>query len=288
VRRVSELDVVRACPNIDPMRVRGSDICRDSREGCPHGPLAGKTPIPRACNQSQSATHTTTVMTHQTLAPSDSALHVHRSVDINVSPALTGRKRLTCFFRPILAIPHLLLVGAPMGFIGFIGLSPHAWHGGDWTAGMGALAALAGVCALIMWFAIVFTGRAPDGLWALGAFYLRWRVRAAAYAALLRDEYPPFGDAQYPAELRLDKPPRNRDRLTVAFRLPLLIPHIVVLWVLGMCWAFTTIVAWLMILLTGRYPGSLFEFGVGVMRWSTRVEAYALLLTDEYPPFNID
>jgi hypothetical protein len=225
-------------------------------------------------------------MTHHALSSADSALHVHRSVDIHVPPALAGRNRLTCFFRPILAIPHVLLVGAPIGFVGVIGLSPHAWHGGDWTAGMGALAALAAVCALIMWFAIVFTGRAPDGLWTLGAFYLRWRVRAASYAALLRDEYPPFGDGGYPAELELERPAANRNRLTVAFRLPLLIPHFVVLWVLGIGWAITTIVAWLMILFTGRYPMSLFDFGVGVMRWSTRVEAYALLLTDEYPPFN--
>ena len=227
-------------------------------------------------------------MTAPTFPPVESAFHIHRSVDIHIAPALTGRNRLTCLFRPILTIPHVLLVGAPMGFIGLIGLSPHVWHGGDWTAGGGALAALAAVCAVITWFAVVFTGRAPEGLWALGAFYMRWRVRAASYAALLRDEYPPFGDEEYPAVLELVHPAAPRDRLTVAFRIPLLIPHFVVLWVLGMCWAVTTIIAWFMILFTGRYPGSLFEFGVGVMRWSTRVEAYALLLTDEYPPFTID
>jgi hypothetical protein len=51
------------------------------------------------------------------------------------------------------------------------------------------------------------------------------------------------------------------------------------------CW----IIAWFAILLTGRYPGGLFDFVVGVMRWSLRVDAYSVLLvTDEYPPFRLE
>ena len=45
----------------------------------------------------------------------------------------------------------------------------------------------------------------------LAAFYLRWRVRAVAYTALLRDEYPPFGDGPYPVELELSPPEEPRD-----------------------------------------------------------------------------
>ncbi len=40
--------------------------------------------------------------------------------------------------------------------------------------------------------------------------------------------------------------------------------------------------------LTGRYPDGLYQFGVGSLRWTTRVNAYALLLVDEYPPFSLD
>ena len=41
-------------------------------------------------------------------------------------------------------------------------------------------------------------------------------------------------------------------------------------------------------LLTGQYPASLYAFGVGVLRWNTRVEAYILLLHDQYPPFSLE
>ena len=150
------------------------------------------------------------------------------------------------------------------------------------------LGAVAGICALIGWFAIVFTGEYPRGLRDLAAFYLRWRVRAVSYTALLRDEYPPFGDAPYPASLQLTPEEGERDRLSVAFRIVLVIPHLVAVWVLGFAWALATIIAWFAILFTGSHPRALYDFGVGVLRWSTRVEAYMLLLHDDYPPFSLE
>jgi hypothetical protein len=48
------------------------------------------------------------------------------------------------------------------------------------------------------------------------------------------------------------------------------------------------LIAWFAIVLTGAYPRSLYPFGVGVMRWALRVEAYLLLLVDDYPPFRIE
>ncbi len=47
-------------------------------------------------------------------------------------------------------------------------------------------------------------------------------------------------------------------------------------------------IAWFSILFTGNYPPGVFNFVVGVMRWQTRVYGYALLMTEEYPPFSLD
>ena len=68
----------------------------------------------------------------------------------------------------------------------------------------------------------------------------------------------------------------------------LAIPHYVVLVFLWLAAIVAIVVAWFAILLTGRYPHSLFDFVVGVARWSLRVGAYAfLLVTDRYPPFSL-
>jgi len=189
-----------------------------------------------------------------------------------VNPQEEKRNRWTVGFRFILAIPHLLLVGGP-------GIG--AGVGSDRT---GVLGVVAGVAAVINWFIIVFTGKANADLMSLQRFYLRWRARALAYEALLRDEYPPFGDGEYPVAAEFTAATENRNRWTVGFRFILIIPQIIVLLFLFIAWAVTAIIGWFAILFTGRYPDGLWRFGEGVMRWSLRVEAYWLLLHDEYPP----
>jgi hypothetical protein len=81
--------------------------------------------------------------------------------------------------------------------------------------------------------------------------------------------------------------PGPRDRLTVALRILLAIPHFIVLFFVVFAWWVTSIVAWVAILLTGAYPQGLYDFGVGALRWLLRVEAYMLLLVDDYPPFSL-
>ena len=207
-------------------------------------------------------------------------------IDVSIEPQLAGRNRLTTLFRPLLAIPHILLVGGPVAFAAtWFPTDESGFHLG---AGVGALGAVAGVCAMIAWFAIVFGARHPPELWKLAAFYLRWRVRAVAYLTLLRDEYPPFGDGDYAVTAALAPPSEPRDRLTVAFRPLLALPHFIVLWALGIGWAVVTCIAWFSILIFGAYPEPLYRFSSGVLRWGTRVEAYMLLLRDEYPPFSLE
>jgi len=214
-------------------------------------------------------------------------------VTYTVEPQHPDRNRLTVAFRIILAIPQWLLVGGPGGSGINLG-SVWGWRHPRWAfvggIGSGVLGAAAGVMAIISWFAIVFTGKQPRGLWDFTNFFMRWRANAVAYMALLRDEYPPFGpgDGSYPVSFSVAGFPETRDRWSVGLRLIYAIPQFIVLFFLGIAWAITVIIAWFAILFTGRYPEGLYTFGVGYMRWSLRVEAYLLLMRDEYPPFSLD
>jgi hypothetical protein len=206
-------------------------------------------------------------------------------VSVAVEPLLGPRNRMTTAFRLILAIPHLFLVGG----IGFsmvfrtgrsdlISLGPET----------GLLGFVAAILAIVSWFTILIKREHISGIREYTRFYLRWRVRALAYLMLLEDRYPPLGDGPYPASVTVVDPERPRDRLTVGLRILLAIPHFFVLAFLLTGWWITTIVAWFLILFTGRYPQGLYDFGVGALQWLIRIEAYMLLLVDEYPPFSMN
>ena len=203
-------------------------------------------------------------------------------VSVGAEPAYTNRNRLTTFFRLILAIPHIILVGG-------VGFAFGARNDNRSASGEGGLlGAVAVFLAIVSWFTLVFSGTHIIGIRQFTAFYLRWRVRAISYLMLLEDPYPPFGDAPYPASIEILDPPGVRDRLSIALRLIYVIPHVIVLLFVILAWGFTTIAAWFVILFTGAYPKTLFDFGVGAMRWRLRVEAYMLLMVDDYPPFSLE
>ena len=197
------------------------------------------------------------------------------TVSFDVQPQTADRNRLTTAFRLILAIPQVLIVGSP----GSVGLGANS--------STGAFGAVASVCAFLSWFAILFTGRYPRGLWDLARMYMGWRANVLAYVALLRDEYPPFGSGAYPVTFDVGYPEQS-NRWSVAFRLILAIPQIIVLALVLLAWLVTVVIAWFAILFTGRYPEGLYGFGVGVQRWTLRVQAYLFLIRDEYPPFSLD
>jgi hypothetical protein len=203
-------------------------------------------------------------------------------VSVEITPSLTNRNRLTTAFRLILAIPHVILVGG-LGVISYTSGGRRESFGGE----NGLLGAVALILAVVSWFTIVFTGQHIVGIRQFTVFYLRWRVRALAYLMLLEDPYPPFGDAPYPASLTIVDPAGPRDRVTVGLRLLLGIPHFIVLAILVFVWWVLSFIAWVAILLTGSYPQGLYHFGAGVLRWLLRVEAYILLMVDEYPPFSL-
>jgi len=194
-------------------------------------------------------------------------------VSLAIEPPIAERNRLTVGLRALLALPHAMLVG------------PIYWS--FRTGGVGLLGAAAYVMAIVSWFTLLMTGQQLAGVREFTLYYLRWRTRAVAYMALFVDPYPPFGDAPYPAAITVVAPAGARNRATVAVRLLLAVPHFIVLPFLLLAWLITTVIAWFAILMTGRYPPSLFTFGVGVMTWSLRVEAYLLLMVDVYPPFEL-
>ena len=195
-------------------------------------------------------------------------------VTVVVTPHLANRDRVTTALRLILGLPHIVLVGAV------------SWN--DRFGGTGLLGAAAFVMAVISWFTIVISGQHLPGLRQFTMYYLRWRTRAIAYLALLEDTYPPFGEGPYPASIEVIDPSGPRDRVTVGLRILLAIPQLIVFFFVGVAWLVTTIIAWFAILLTGQYPESLYGFGVGAMRWFLRLEAYLLLMVDEYPPFSLE
>jgi hypothetical protein len=153
---------------------------------------------------------------------------------------------------------------------------------------------VAGVLAFIGWFAAVFTGKIPEGIQKPIAMYLRYNARVSTYALFQREEYPPFAfDATFadPGDdprQRLDVVPaiEGRNRLTVFFRLFMLIPQIFVLIFVTFAALFLMIIGWFAVIFLGRWPEGMNNFLIGFLRWNTRVNAYYYLLTDEYPPFS--
>lgn len=134
---------------------------------------------------------------------------------------------------------------------------------------------------------LLFRGRYPRPWFDWYLYVNQFSNRVTAYGALLVDEYPSTTDGQrVTTEANLDETSLSRWLPLVKWLLA--IPHYIVVALLGMVAVAVVILAWFIILVTGRYPRGLFEFVVGVIRWGWRVNAYAILLsTDRYPPFSL-
>ena len=165
---------------------------------------------------------------------------------------------------------------------------------------------------VIAFFAILFTRRYPRTLFEFNAGVLRWswRVGFYSYSALGTDKYPPFtlkDVPEYPARLQVEYPESLSRRLVLVKWWLLALPHYLVVAVFaGSGWAAWTgagvdwmwssggltgllvLFAGVVLLFTGRYPESLYNFVLGMNRWVFGVGAYATLMTDRYPPFRLD
>lgn len=94
---------------------------------------------------------------------------------------------------------------------------------------------------------------------------------------------PPHG--RYPAVYQVDFHAGERNRLTAFFRLLVAIPWLIVGIFYVIAWEVLLLVAWIVIVVTGRYPEDLYEWNSGILRFSTSLSGFVHLVTDEWPPF---
>jgi hypothetical protein len=169
------------------------------------------------------------------------------------------------------------------------------------------------VLSVVAFFSILVTGVYPRPIFEFNVGVLRWTWRVQYYAigAFGTDRYPPFtlaDDPTYPAHLEIEYPQRLSRGLVLVKWWLLAIPQYIVVGVFtsgalvltwwygsrgvsGQGWGLIgllSVIAAVILLFTGRYPGQIFDFVLGMNRWVLRVAAYAGLMTDEYPPFRLD
>jgi hypothetical protein len=211
----------------------------------------------------------------------------HHPIRLTVDDDLQ-RSRLTVFFRLLLAIPLFIWL--------------FVW-------GIAAL-----ICVVLMWFAVLFNGRTPEGMHEFIASYMRYATHVSAYVLLAADPYPWFRGSQgYPIDLEID-PPRRQSRWGAAFRLVLALPALVLAAVLGGGIAFgggpsttttdgdpsggwetfsltgastaAALLAWFAILARGRAPRGLRDLTAYSIGYAAQAYGYLSLLTDRYPNSN--
>ena len=191
--------------------------------------------------------------------------------------------RVTTLFRVLMVIPIAIIYGVLTA-----GVTKTVYDDGGQTVSTTSGGIVSGLFAVTL-LMILFRQRYPRWWFDFARELTRFAARVCAYLVLVTDEYPSTVEEQK-VHLEIDYPDAERDlnRWLPLVKWLLAIPHYVVLFFLSIGAVFAIIVAWFAILFTGRYPRGLFDYVIGVGRWSLRVQAYAfLLVTDRYPPFSL-
>jgi hypothetical protein len=187
--------------------------------------------------------------------------------------------RLTTFFRIFVAVPIAIILFLVTSGNSNLG-EPSGW---SWLYSAGGILFLA---PLLM---ILFRQKYPKWWFDWNVALFKFSTRVVTYVSLLTDVYPSTDEEQaVHIEILYPDVPKDLNRWLPLVKWFLAIPHYFVLFFLGIAAFVCVVIAWFAILFTGRYPRGLFDFVVGVYRWSLRVAAYAFLLTtDRYPFFSL-
>jgi Domain of unknown function (DUF4389) len=155
------------------------------------------------------------------------------------------------------------------------------------------LGSVSNVIAVISFFTVLFTKSIPDGLYKFQVMVLRYQMRATMYAGFAHEQYPKFEFAMSqadpggdPVSVSVARPASWRRQ--AAFNWLLAIPHYIVLVVYSIAAFVLWLVNFFIVLFTGKWNESHRAYIVKVQRYSVRVMAYAMMLRDEYPKFNLD
>lgn len=187
--------------------------------------------------------------------------------------------RLTSFFRIFTAIPIFIIIS-------FITSGNYGWNA---EVGETYQYAVAGLVVMPIILMLLFRQKYPRWWFDWNVAMTKFGTRVCAYLSLLTDVYPST-DEEQSVHIEIPYPDAKTElnRWLPLVKWLLAIPHYIILFFLWIAVVVSVVIAWFAILFTGRYPRSLFDFIVGVYRWSLRVEAYTILLTtDVYPPFGL-
>jgi hypothetical protein len=185
--------------------------------------------------------------------------------DVTYAVGDLTRSRVTVFFRWFLAIPNIVVLSL-------------------WGI-------MFEITTFLAWWAVMFTGTYPQGLYSFGVSYMRMSADSFAYLHYVTDEYPPWSgnDAKansYPVQYSIVYPGAS-SRVTVFFRIFLAIPAFIFAYLVYIAAAICVLLAWFAIMITGKYPQGLLSFVQGALRAYLRVLSYSTFLTDVYPPFSL-
>ncbi|MCW2976938.1 MAG: hypothetical protein JWM06_2219 [Actinomycetia bacterium] len=212
-------------------------------------------------------------------------------IDVRL-PGPTQQPRWTTFFRIFLAIPALLLATALGGTANV--RVPSSGKSGTYGSGGGG-GALGFAVAVLGWFASLAQGRMPKGLRDAGAYSIGYSAQMLAYLLLVTDRYPNADPTamlegverppQHPVHLVGDADDLRFSRVTVLFRLPLVIPHVVWLALWTVVALLAAIATWFATLFTGTPPAGLHRFLSRYVRYWLHVNAFLYLAANPFPGF---